>query len=228
MEEKMKVISYMKIDYMLTRQQLRIMLPIAIVAVLVGKGMDGMGVMVSCCYMLFVATLFSTAPFGACHRKNTGFLLMLPGTVTERVTGRFLYGLSYIVMTVIICLAGMGVYGLLGHEITRLSVGLFLCNVALSIVIVALEYLISYLFGEGKNNWQYLGNIVRIAPGMGMFFLFMFILRKADEAAYAMDRLVFLTEKIMSAGLVALAAALLIMALAVFICVKVIEKRDYA
>ena len=108
MEEKMKVISYMKIDYMLTRQQLRIMLPIAIVAVLVGKGMDGMGVMVSCCYMLFVATLFSTAPFGACHRKNTGFLLMLPGTVTERVTGRFLYGLSYIVMTVIICLAGLG------------------------------------------------------------------------------------------------------------------------
>lgn len=190
--------------------------------------MDGMGVMVSCCYMLFVATLFSTAPFGACHRKNAGFLLMLPGTVTERVTGRFLYGLSYIVMTVIICLAGMGVYGLLGHEITRLSVGLFLCNVALSIVIVALEYLISYLFGEGKNNWQYLGNIVRIAPGMGMFFLFMFILRKADEEAYAMDRLVFLTEKIMSAGLVALAAALLIMALAVFICVKVIEKRDYA
>ena len=89
----------------------------------------------------------------------------------------------------------MGVYGLLGHEITRLSVGLFLCNVALSIVIVALEYLISYLFGEGKNNWQYLGNIVRIAPGMGMFFLFMFILRKADEEAYAMDRLVFLTEK---------------------------------
>lgn len=103
-----------------------------------------------------------------------------------------------------------------------------MCNVALSIVIVALEYLISYLFGEGKNNWQYLGNIVRIAPGMGMFFLFMFILRKADEEAYAMDRLVFLTEKIMSAGLVALAAALLIMALAVFICVKVIEKRDYA
>lgn len=224
----MRAIQYMKIDYMLTRQQLRFMLLIVIVAMLVGKGMGGMGVMVGCSYMLFVATIFSTAPFGACHRKNTGFLLMLPGTVWERVAGRFLYGLSYIVMTVIICLAGMGVYGLLGHEITRMTIGLFLCNLALAIVIVALEYLISYLFGEGRSNWQYLGNIVRMAPGMGMFFLFMFILGKADEEAYAMDRLVFLTEKIMSAGLFALAAALLIMALAVFICVKVIEKRDYA
>lgn len=224
----MRAIQYMKIDYMLTRQQLRFMLLIVIVAMLVGKGMGGMGVMVGCSYMLFVATIFSTAPFGACHRKNTGFLLMLPGTVWERVAGRFLYGLSYIVMTVIICLAGMGMYGLLGHEITRMTIGLFLCNLALAIVIVALEYLISYLFGEGRSNWQYLGNIVRMAPGMGMFFLFMFILGKADEETYVMDRLVFLTEKIMSAGLFALAAALLIMALAVFICVKVIEKRDYA
>ena len=44
----------------------------------------------------------------------------------------------------------------------------------------------------------------------------------------SVDWVGFFTEKIMSAGLVALAAALLIMALAVFICVKVIEKRDYA
>lgn len=73
MEEKMKVISYMKIDYMLTRQQLRIMLPIAIVAVLVGKGMDGMGVMVSCCYMLFVATLFPQRPLAPATEKIRDF-----------------------------------------------------------------------------------------------------------------------------------------------------------
>ena len=68
----MKVISYMKIDYMLTRQQLRIMLPIAIVAVLVGKGMDGMGVMVSCCYMLLWQRFFHSALWRL-PQKNTGF-----------------------------------------------------------------------------------------------------------------------------------------------------------
>lgn len=224
----MRAINYMKVDYMLTRQQLRIMLPLVIVAILVGRGMGGVGVLVTCCYMLFVATLFSTAPFGNCQRKNTGFLLMLPATVWERVAGRFLYGMTYIVMTVIICFAGMGIYSLFGYEITQMTIGLFLCNLALAIVIVAFEYLISYIFGEGKGNWQYLGNIVRIAPGMGMFFLFMFILGKADEEPYAMDRLEFLTQKIVSTGMLALAAALLIMALAAVICVKVIERRDYA
>lgn len=224
----MRAINYMKIDYMLTKQQLRIMLPLAIVAVLVGKGMGGVGVLVSCCYMLFVATLFSTAPFGSCHRKDTGFLLMLPGTVFERVAGRFLYGMSYIVMTVIVCLAGMGVYSLLGYEITRVTMGLFLCNLALATGIVALEYLISYVFGEGKNNWQYLGNIVRIAPGMGMFFLFMYIMGKMDEETYVADRMEFLSQKIVSAGVIAFAAALLFMALSIVVCVKVIERRDYA
>lgn len=224
----MRAVNYMKIDYMLTKQQLRIMLPLAIVAVLVGRGMGGIGVMVTCCYMLFIATLFSTAPFGSCSKKNTGFLLMLPGTVTERVAGRFLYGMSYIVMTVIICLAGMGVYSLFGYEITWMTLGLFLCNLALAIVIVALEYLISYVFGEGKNNWQYLGNVVRVAPGMGMFFLFMFILEKADKEPYAMERLEFVTQRIVFAGALALGTALLIMMLSAIVCVKVIERRDYA
>jgi len=224
----MRAINYMKIDYMLTRQQLRLMLPLAVVAVLVGRGMGGVGVLVTCCYMLFVATLFATAPFGSCHRKNTGFLLMLPATVWERVAGRFLYGMSYIVMTVLICLAGMGVYSLYGYEITQMTIGLFLLNLALATVIVAFEYLISYIFGEGKGNWQYLGNIVRIAPGMGMFFMFMFILGKADEEPYAMDRLNFFAQKTVLAGMLALAAAFLIMALSVVVCVKVIERRDYA
>lgn len=224
----MRAINYMKIDYMLTRQQLRLILPLAVVAVLVGRGMGGVGVLVTCCYMLFVATLFATAPFGSCHRKNTGFLLMLPATVWERVAGRFLYGMSYIVMTVLICLAGMGVYSLYGYEITQMTIGLFLLNLALATVIVAFEYLISYIFGEGKGNWQYLGNIVRIAPGMGMFFMFMFILGKADEEPYAMDRLNFFAQKTVLAGMLALAAAFLIMALSVVVCVKVIERRDYA
>lgn len=224
----MRAIHYMKIDYMLTRQQLRIMLPLAIVAVLVGRGMGGVGVLVSCSYMLFVATLFATAPFGSCHRKNTGFLLMLPATVLERVAGRFLYGMSYVVVTVLICLAGMGVYSMFGYEITQMTIGLFLCNLALAVVIVAFEYLISYIFGEGKGNWQYLGNVVRIAPGMGMFFLFMFILGKADEEPYAMDRLEFFTQKIVSTGMLALAAAFLFTALSVVVCVKVIKGRDYA
>lgn len=224
----MRAIQYMKVDYLLTKQQQRILPILAIVAVIVGRTTGDMWTLVTCSYLIFIGTIFSTTPFGICHRKNTGFLLMLPATVAERVMGRFLYGLSFIVMTALFCVACMGVSSLFGDEITSVTVGLLLCNLALGLFIVTLEYLISYIFGEGKNNWQYLGNVVRIAPGMGMFFLFMFIVGKMDDEIYAADRMEFLSQRIVSIGALGLVAALLFMAAAIVVSVKVIEKRDYA
>ena len=37
---------------------------------------------------------------------------------------------------------------------------------------MALEFLFFYLFGEGKENWQHLSNIVRVAPGMADFSIY--------------------------------------------------------
>ncbi|MDE7232232.1 MAG: hypothetical protein K2N37_04070 [Lachnospiraceae bacterium] len=224
----MRAIQYMKLDYMLTKQQQRILPFFAIVAVLAGRAMGDVWTMFTCSYLIFIGTMFSTAPFGICHRKNTGFLLMLPATVTERVVGRFLYGLSFIVMTALLCLACMGAFSLLGYEITAVAVGLLLCNLALGLFIVALEYLISYLFGEGKSNWQYLSNVVRVAPGMGMFFLFMFIIGRMDEETYVADRMAFLSQSVISVGVLGLVLSFLFMAATIVVSVKVIEKRDYA
>ncbi len=224
----MRAIQYMKVDYLLTKQQQRILPIFALVAVLVGRGRGDEGTLIACSYLIFIGTIFSTAPFGSCHRKNTGFLLMLPATVAERVIGRFLYGLAFIAMTVLFCAACMGVFSLAGYEITVVTVGLLLCNLALGLFIVALEYLISYIFGEGKSNWQYLSNFVRIVPGMGMYFLFMFIMGKMEEEAYVADRMDFLSQKIVFIGAFGLVAALLVMVAAIVVSVKVIEKRDYA
>lgn len=225
----MRAINYMKTDYMLSKQQMRIILPLfVIVALLAGKTMGDGWMFFFCSYLLFIATIFSTTPFGICQRKNTGFLLMLPGTVADRVIGRFLFGLSYIAMAVLFCVAVMGVFSRFGDEIDVMAVGLMLCNTALGIIIVALEYLICYLFGEGKGNWQYLGNIVRIAPGMGMFFLSMSVLGKMEEETYVVDRMEFLSRQILSVGALALGAALLFTVVSAVICVKVIGKRDYA
>lgn len=224
----MRAIDYMKVDYMLTKRQMLILpLMVLVSALLVGTTRD-MGVMMGCSYMIFVSTIFATAPFGSCHIKNTGFLLMLPATVADRVMGRFLYGLSFLVMTALICAAGMGVSCLFGFEITEMMMGLFLCNLALGVVIVALEYILSYIFGEGKNNWQYVGNLVRVAPGMAMYFLFMFILSRTDREAYVADRMEFLAQKTLHTGVFLLVASLLVMAAAVVVCVKAIERRDYA
>ena len=224
----MRAIKYMKVDYLLTKQTQRVLPFLALVAVVAGKGMGDVRTMFTCSYLIFMGTIFSTTPFAVCHRKNTGFLLMLPATVSERVVGRFLYGLSFIVMTALFCVACIGIFSLFGNEITSVDVGLFLCNLALGVFIVTLEYLISYLFGEGKDNWQYLGNIVRVAPGMGMFFLFMSIIGRMDEETYVTARMAFLSQEIIFIGALGLVAALLLMAAAIVVSVKVIEKRDYA
>ena len=224
----MRAIQYMKVDYILTKQQQWILPIFAIVAVFMGRATEDMGPLVTCSYLIFIGTIFSTTPFAMDHRKNTGFLLMLPATVTERVLGRFLYGLSFTGMTALLSVICMGVSSLFGYEVTSVTAGLLLCNLALGLFIVALEYLISYIFGEGKDNWQYLGNIVRIAPGMGMFFLFMFIMEKMDEGTYVADRMDFLSPRIVSIGAFGLMAALFVMAAAIAVSVKVIEKRDYA
>lgn len=225
---KMRAVNYMKIDYILTKQQMRIMPLMVLVALLLGRTTEDVGVMMGCSYMIFVSTIFATAPFGSCHRKNTGFLLMLPATVTERVLGRFLYGLSFLAMSALVCVAGMGVCSLLGYEVNQVMMGLFLCNMALGMFIVALEYLISYIFGEGKNNWQYVGNLVRIAPGMAMYFLFMYILGKETDEPYVAARMAFQAQRTVSVGAVMLALSLLVWAAAIVVCVKVIERRDYA
>ncbi|MDE7428410.1 MAG: ABC-2 transporter permease [Lachnospiraceae bacterium] len=224
----MRAIQYMKVDYMLTKQQQRILPFFAIVALLAGRAMGDVWTLFTCSYLIFIGPIFSTAPFGSCQRKNTGFLLMLPATVTERVVGRFLYGLSFIAMTALCCAACMGVFSLFGYEITAVTVGLLLCNLALGLFIVALEYLISYIFGEGKSNWQYLSNLVRVVPGMGMFFLFMFIMGRMDEETYVADRMAFLSQGVISVGVLGLALSFLFMAVAIAVSVKVIEKRDYA
>jgi len=208
---------------------------IFVFAWVVGLGVTegAMSLLVTCSYTFFVASIFSTAPFGYCVGKNRGFLLLLPATVKERVTGRFLYGLSFVAVLGILCAALWGVYALMGYELPLWTVALGLCELAVGILIMALEFLFFYLFGEGKENWQHLSNIVRIAPGMAMFFGMSYFVGKIDEiqstttAGTGID-LEALAGKFMQAGVAAIVASLLLTAVAAAVCVKAIGRRDYA
>ena len=96
----MRAIHFMKIDYVLTRKQMYFIPVFFVLACAVGRGVteSALSLLVTCSYMFFVASIFSTAPFGYCVGKNRGFLLLLPATVKERVAGRFLYGLSFMAL----------------------------------------------------------------------------------------------------------------------------------
>lgn len=231
----MRALHFMKIDYMLTRKQMYFMPAFLVLAWVVGTGVSkgAMSLLVTCSYVAFVASIFSTAPFGYCVGKNRGFLLLLPATVKERVAGRFLYGLSYVGLLGVFCGILWGVYAMMGYELPLWTVAIGLCELAVGILIMALEFLFFYLFGEGKENWQQLSNIVRIAPGMAMFFCMTYFVEKNEEIQSAtvggmgIDPEA-LSGKFMQVGVIAILAALLLTAVAAAVCARVIEKRDYA
>ena len=228
----MRAIHFMKIDYVLTRKQMYFIPVFFVLACAVGRGVteSALSLLVTCSYMFFVASIFSTAPFGYCVGKNRGFLLMLPATVKERVAGRFLYGLSFMALLGVLCAALWGVYALMGYELPLWTAAFGLCELAVGILMMALEFLFFYLFGEGKENWQHLSNIVRVAPGMAMFFAMSYLVGEIQDmtpAGMGVDLEAF-AGKFMQAGVVAIVASLLLTAAAAAVCMKVIMKRDYA
>lgn len=228
----MRALYYTKIDYMLTRKQLRFVPVFFLLALLIGRSAKAgdMTLLVACSYILFIASIFSTAPFSYSGGKNRGFLLMFPATVKDRVAGRFLYGLSFVGLLGLCCVAVFGICGLMGVAIPRWTIGAGLCELAIGIVLVTLQFLFFYLFGEGKDNWQYLNNLVRTVPGMTMFFGTSYAAGEVQDAIAAgtLPDLETVTGMMMQAGVLSMAAALLLTVIAAVVCAKVISKRDYA
>lgn len=222
----------MKIDYMMTRKQAYLVPLLFIVALVMGQNTAGeeLSLLVVSSYMLFISSIFSTTPFAYNVGKNKGFLLLFPATVKDRVAGRFLYGLSFLGFLGLLCGTLVGVNMLRGIRTPLWMLGLVLCCMAVGIVLMALEFLFFYLFGEGKDNWQYLSNFVRVVPGMALFFCLCHLVGVVeDEATFDMwMQLGDLSGKFLQIGVIAVVAALLLTAAAVAVCVKVIEKRDYA
>lgn len=228
----MRALHFMKIDYILTRKQLYIVPVFFLMALVVSSGFanGGTSLIAACSYILFVSSIFSTAPFSYCGGKNRGFLLLLPATVKDRVAGRFLYGLSFVALLSLFCVVLAGGYALIGMEVPLWSWGIGLCELAAVIVIMALEFLFFYLFGEGKENWQYLSNIVRVAPGMAMFFLATALVGEVQDAAVSGMGMEWesMSGKFMQAGVAAVVVSLILTVVVAVVCVRAVEKRDYA
>lgn len=230
----MRAFYFMKIDYIMTRKQMYIIPLFYLLSLVLGRelGEGGMSLMVACSYMLFVGSVFSTAPFAYTVGKYGRFLVLFPATVKDRVAGRFLYGLSFLGVLGLFCGALAGANMLFGVRTPLWTLGAALCGLAVGIVLMTLEFLFFYLFGEGKDNWQYLNNIVRVAPGMALFFIASNLTKGVEDAtASGMGmgmELEAMGGRFMLAGVLAIAAALLLTVAAAAVCVKVIEKRDNA
>lgn len=226
----MRAFYFTKIDFIKTKQQLImapfIMLFVSIVMLRGSAGISRFGVLVVFAYTLFIALVFSTAPFGECRRKDEGFLMLLPAGARDRVVGRFLYGISlqmFAVAISIICAAG---YYVLGYKIGPAELYLCLIGLSLGILLMSAEYVFFYLFGE--NSATQLLSLARVVPGicfyMGSVFVSGMLRDQPELVAGAMGAAGNLLNVIV---LVIAAVSLTVFAAAVSLCVRVIEKRDY-
>lgn len=218
----MRAIHFMMIDYIKVKQQVYFMpLFLAIAVLLWGQGYS---ILMPFSYIVFVAIIFATAPFGACKRGDAGFLVLLPSTVMHRVLGRFLYGLSFVGIAVICGGIFAAIHQTMGKgtEAWALPASLFL--LAFGMLIITVEFLLLYLIGENMAP-QLLG-VVRVAPAMASFFGMMYFMENAE----AVGKITMMQEgdnALMQMGCHAVAAALVIWVVAAVICVKVTAKRDY-
>lgn len=226
----MRAFYFTKIDFIKTKQQLImvpfIMLFVSIVMLRGSAGISNFGVLIVFAYTLFIALVFSTAPFGECRRKDEGFLLLLPAGTRDRVVGRFLYGISLQMFAVVICIICAGGYHVLGYKIGPVELYLCLIGLSLGILLMSAEYVFFYLFGE--NSATQMLSIARIVPGlcfyMGSVFVSGMLRDRPELAAGATEAAGNLLNVIVP---VIVAASLTVCAAAISLCVRMIEKRDY-
>lgn len=226
----MRAFYFTKIDFIKTKPQLImvpfIMLIIGMIMLRGSSGRSNFDVLVVFCYMLFIAIVFSTAPFGECRRKDEGFLMLLPAGTRDRVVGRFLYGISLQMIAVVI-----GTINAVAYHVSGYGVGpaeLYLCLIGLSagILLMTAEYVFFYLFGE--NSATQLLSLARVVPGMCFYIGSVFV------SGMLRDQPELVTGAMETAGnllgvivLLSVAAALIVLAAAISLCVRMTEKRDY-
>ena len=226
----MKALKFMKIDYIKTKQQVLFMpvflLLIAVIMMAPDSDVPNYSAVMPFCYMIFMITIFSTTPFGSCRREETGFLQLLPATTWDKVAGRFLYGVSLIAVAIVFGIAAVGIYRILGFEISAMDIPLCMIVLAVGILIMTAEYIFLYLFGESTS--QSLLSIVRTVPGMCVFFVSANLskeIRKDPEKMFQIMQVV--GEHLMTVGWVSIAVAVAALIAASVFCAKVTDKKDY-
>lgn len=222
----MKALYFAKIDYFKTRKQLGMLLAITVLVMVIMQLSPDINGPVGFAYGIFLAIVFATTPFGNCTRKDAGFQQLLPATTLQRVTGRFVFGLSLLFVGMGLGLFTVAVYGLLTGQSEMLPLPICLIALAIGMVFVTVQYIFFYLVGESRGE-QFL-SLVRMVPGLCYFFGSVKVMGEIQSNPEAVMAVV---EKIggnldgIGWGSVTLAA--LAMAAGILLCARATAKKDY-
>ncbi|MDE6737510.1 MAG: ABC-2 transporter permease [Lachnospiraceae bacterium] len=226
----MRAIQFTKIDFIKTKQQiLWILLVIPVIVLfMLWQGSEGPVPLFIFCYTLFMALVFSTTPFGSCQWQERGFLVLLPATTRDRISGRFLYGLSFMLVSALAGGVGMYLGEMMSGVMIEAEILVPFCMVAFAVcmVLLALEYVVLYLFGEQQS--PNILSLIRMIPGFAFFFGSMSMIGSVREKPEVFLALMeYIDGHLMMIGWCSLAAAFVLFAAAAMLCTAVTKKRDF-
>ena len=223
-----RALKFTKIDYMRCRKQGRLMILILVIGLFFSKG-ENNGFLTGLVYTVFVGSIFINAVFADFTMHNVGFLLLLPGNVWHRVSGRFIYGIG--------CEAALcTVYWLLAAVIRGdlifmvQSLPISLAVMLTGIAMADLQFMTFYLVGEMKS--QYAMALVRVVFPL-CFWIMGFgtlnIIGEENEAGMAlMSVLNWVSARMALFGILMFGFVAALTFISIWISAKVCGKRDYA
>ena len=216
----MKAFKFFKIDFARSRIQFIYMLVFSAIAMALSLKTDGpyLGLI----YMIFASIIFSTVPFTLDQRSEIGFVNLLPGSVKDRVSGRFLLAFIMVIFGTLMGSVVMGLYYLLSHTGIELAFAFILGATGVGILFASIQYIIFYILGK-VNSVQAMG-IVRMLPAFVMFFGTSYLSDYFRENPG--ELLDWLLKNANLLGAVILAVSIVVYFIGIAISTAIIEKRD--
>lgn len=220
----MNALKFMKVDYKMTRSQNRLLILFILLALFISVINDaymwGVG------YLCFGAIVLATAPFNMQQGKNSGFIQLLPATALSRVTGRYLYALTLIIIS-----AAAGILcSIISFKITNISMNdstipIFAIIFAAAIIVNTMQYIILYIAGNLKSQ-QAMG-LLRMAPAFVFFFagnyLADFLVKNQDKGIRLLN---WIQERMPLVAFLSLVTAFMIWGIGIVISYKIIKNKD--
>ena len=208
-------VKFMKIDFTMSKGQNKVYLfLVAIAFLLTYMNQSPMFVAV---YLTFGSVILANAPFSLENYYNMAFVNLLPATTRSRVTGRYLFALIY--LTISMAIAEISGFVTrwdmpeLGSFVFVFPLFLF----GLSLIFITIQYVLMYTLGIG-NNKQYI-RIISMVPGFVMFGL--------GSGLSSIAGNITITNRLIAMAVAAtLAVGIIIMVLGIELTIHLVKKRD--
>ncbi len=223
----MRALYFLQIDRMITKMQGHLIWLFIMIAVILSFAQKNpyWGSL----YMVFGSMILSSTPFTMNPANTYGFLLMLPATVKDRVFGRFLYGLSLLLLTLFFGGLGTVLVCIVNHiELSSMILIFYIGVAATALIMLSIQYTIFYLVGELKSQ-QVMG-LIRMIPGFLLFILgsiAMDIIQEESNSNLVFSFLTWINNHLFECVLLVFLIAVLIFLAGIFISVKIQKKRDF-